>query len=82
MICTFYVLFQECSKKQKNDDTQSTSVDALSSNDGSEEVMFLLKPLLGSIFFCIVHPKGGYKETLSATKCNEQPAVENNYEFL
>ncbi|XP_015501233.1 nuclear prelamin A recognition factor isoform X2 [Parus major] len=28
---------KECSKKQKNDDTQSTSVDALSSNDGSEE---------------------------------------------
>ncbi|XP_075025960.1 nuclear prelamin A recognition factor isoform X2 [Calonectris borealis] len=28
---------KECSKKQKNDDTQSTSVDALSSNDGLEE---------------------------------------------
>ncbi|XP_053850360.1 nuclear prelamin A recognition factor isoform X1 [Vidua macroura] len=28
---------KECSKKQKNDDTQSTSVDALSSNNGSEE---------------------------------------------
>ncbi|XP_050837206.1 nuclear prelamin A recognition factor isoform X3 [Serinus canaria] len=28
---------EECSKKQKNDDTQSASVDALSSNDGSEE---------------------------------------------
>ncbi|XP_056361981.1 nuclear prelamin A recognition factor isoform X4 [Oenanthe melanoleuca] len=28
---------KECSKKQKNDDTQSTSADALSSNDGSEE---------------------------------------------
>ncbi|KAJ7404413.1 hypothetical protein WISP_145634 [Willisornis vidua] len=27
----------ECSKKQKNDDTQSTSVDASSSNDGFEE---------------------------------------------
>ncbi|XP_057257387.1 nuclear prelamin A recognition factor isoform X2 [Pezoporus wallicus] len=28
---------KECSKKQKNDDTQSTSVDALSSSDGFEE---------------------------------------------
>ncbi|XP_037265937.1 nuclear prelamin A recognition factor isoform X3 [Falco rusticolus] len=28
---------KECSKKQKNDDTQSTSVDVLSSNDGFEE---------------------------------------------
>uniref|UniRef100_A0A8C9L7C4 Nuclear prelamin A recognition factor n=1 Tax=Pavo cristatus TaxID=9049 RepID=A0A8C9L7C4_PAVCR len=33
----FYVLFQECSKKQKNDDAQSTSVDVLSSNDDFEE---------------------------------------------
>lgn len=63
IIHTFYVLFQECSKKQKNDETQSTSVDALSSNDGSEEVMCLLKPVLDSIFFCFVRPKGGYKET-------------------
>ncbi|KAL2297613.1 hypothetical protein Nmel_016162 [Mimus melanotis] len=37
IIHAFHVWFQECSKKQKNDDTQSTSVDALSSNDGSEE---------------------------------------------
>lgn len=38
----FHVLFQECSKKQKNDDTRSTSVDALSSDDSFEEVMLFL----------------------------------------
>lgn len=61
----FYVLFQECSKKQKNDDTQSTSVDALSSNDGSEEVMFFLKPVLDSISFVVVHPKGDNSQVLN-----------------
>lgn len=61
----FYVLFQECSKKQKNDDTQSTSVDALSSNDGFEEVMIFLKIVIHSYLYSfvvvVVYPKGGFK---------------------
>lgn len=34
-------LFQECSKKQKNDDKQNTQVDVLNSNDENEEVILL-----------------------------------------
>lgn len=57
---TSYVLFQECSKKQKNDDSQSSSVDALSSNDGFEEVMFLLKTVPRTSFCScfVMRPKG------------------------
>lgn len=76
IIHAIYVLFQECSKKQKNDETQSTSVDALSSDDGSEEVMFLLRSVLDSIFFCFVHPKGDFRRQLSTTKYNNKAVIQ------
>lgn len=34
----FYTMFQECSKKQKNDDPQNAIADVLNSNDDNKEV--------------------------------------------
>lgn len=77
----FYVLFQECSKKQKNDDTQSTSVDALSSNDDFEEVMFLLKIVIYCFLLCF--PKEVVSRELLSTKynTNQQAVVSNSEHF-
>lgn len=68
VIRVVYVLFQECSKKQKNDDTQSTSVDALSSNGDFEEVMFLLKIVRYWLLLCT--PKEVVSRELLSTKYN------------
>lgn len=81
VIHVVYVLFQECSKKQKNDDTQSTSVDALSSNDDFEEVMFLLK--IARYWFLLCTPKEVVSRELLSTKYNtNQQEVVSNFEHF